>query len=156
YSTPTNFSFLDIPGATASSYTTPPTTLGYNGFMYRVNVSNSGGTAQSSPAILTVTAPTTSPTLTVGSATAPAGTSVLIPITLSPGATGVASMQFDLTLPAGIMPAAYSDGSLVTTNGKTSAQNVIGNIWRFVIYGGNDMTTPGSLVTVGLNIGNTA
>jgi hypothetical protein len=43
--------------ATASSYTTPATTLAFNGYRYRVQVSNATGTATSSEALLTVNPP---------------------------------------------------------------------------------------------------
>jgi beta-galactosidase len=46
-----------IPGATASSYTTPPVTSLNNGASYTVAVSNANGTAFSAPAVLTVTSP---------------------------------------------------------------------------------------------------
>jgi hypothetical protein len=45
---------VDIPGATASSYTTPATTLADNGSTYRVIVSNAAGSATSRSAVLTV------------------------------------------------------------------------------------------------------
>jgi hypothetical protein len=46
-----------IAGATASSYTTPPTTLADDGSQFIVVVSNSAGTATSNVAMLTVNAP---------------------------------------------------------------------------------------------------
>lgn len=47
----------DIQGATGSSYTTPATTSADNGAMYRVVVSNPGGSVTSGAALLTVTSP---------------------------------------------------------------------------------------------------
>jgi hypothetical protein len=44
-----------IPGATSSSYTTPPTVSGNSGSSYTVTVTNTAGTVTSSPATLTVT-----------------------------------------------------------------------------------------------------
>jgi PQQ enzyme repeat/Immunoglobulin I-set domain len=49
-----------IPGATASSYTTPATAIGDNGSTFGVMVNNSAGSVTSSTATLTVTATTTS------------------------------------------------------------------------------------------------
>src|SRR6266571_3998104 len=49
----------DISGATASSYTTPPTTTGDNGALFRVKASGPSGNATSSNAVLTVVAPIT-------------------------------------------------------------------------------------------------
>lgn len=45
---------IDIPGATAASYTTPPTTVADNGAVFRVIVSNSAGSVTSDPATLRV------------------------------------------------------------------------------------------------------
>jgi hypothetical protein len=52
-------SFTNIPGATASSYTTPPATLADNGARFRVNASGASGSTTSSNALLTVVAPIT-------------------------------------------------------------------------------------------------
>jgi hypothetical protein len=53
-----------ISGATAASYTTPPTTAGDTGSMYRVVVSNSAGQVISNPATLAVVAATTADVVT--------------------------------------------------------------------------------------------
>lgn len=64
---------VDIPGATASSYTTPPTVIGDNGASFRVRVGNVAGTVTSAAATLTVTGPAlAAPTIT----TQPADASV--------------------------------------------------------------------------------
>ncbi len=55
---------VDISGATNASYTTPVTVLGDSGSGYRVVVSNSAGTVNSTTATLTVTAATVAPTIT--------------------------------------------------------------------------------------------
>lgn len=56
---------VDIAGATASSYTTPPTVVGDNGASFRVRVSNVAGTVTSAAATLTVTGPVlAAPTIT--------------------------------------------------------------------------------------------
>jgi len=54
---PAGGSFANIPGATASSYTTPPTTLADNGALFRVNATGPSGSATSSNALLTVVEP---------------------------------------------------------------------------------------------------
>ncbi len=51
--------FTNIPGATASSHTTPPTTLADNGARFRVNATGASGSTTSSNALLTVVAPIT-------------------------------------------------------------------------------------------------
>ena len=53
-----------ISGATAASYTTPPTAAGDTGSMYRVIVSNSAGQVISNPATLAVVAATTADVVT--------------------------------------------------------------------------------------------
>ncbi len=60
---------VDISGANASSYTTPPVSSSDNGAVFRVVVKNSFGTATSNTATLTVTAANTAPNATI---TAPA------------------------------------------------------------------------------------
>jgi hypothetical protein len=63
---------VNIAGATATSYTTPPATSADNGSLFSARVSNSGGTVTSNSAKLTVRIPpsiTTQPankTVTVG------------------------------------------------------------------------------------------
>ena len=85
----------NISGATASSYTTPPTTAGDNGATFRCVVSNAFGSATSNAATLTVTA-NTAPTATI---TTPANNSLY-----SAGDTinysGTGSDAQDGTLPA--------------------------------------------------------
>ncbi len=51
--------FTNIPGATASSYTTPPTTLADSGALFRVNATGPSGSTASTNASLTVVAPIT-------------------------------------------------------------------------------------------------
>ena len=50
---------VNIGGATASSYTTPPTVVGDNGALFKVVATGPSGTATSSNAVLTVVAPIT-------------------------------------------------------------------------------------------------
>jgi len=55
-STDNGTTWSGAPGtATSASYATPITTLAFNGYRYRVQVSNAAGTATSSDAVLTVT-----------------------------------------------------------------------------------------------------
>ena len=67
----TGSGFQNIPNATSSSYTTPPTTSSDNGTMFRVTVTNSAGSVMSDVATLTVT---TRPTIT----TQPANQAVVV------------------------------------------------------------------------------
>ena len=54
----------DIPGATTSSYSTPPTSNADSGALYSVVVTNSAGSATSNPASPTVTAAAVAPAIT--------------------------------------------------------------------------------------------
>ena len=62
----------NIPGATASSYTTPATSPADSGAVFTVVVSNSAGSATSTHATLTVTAAAEAPTVTTPPANLPA------------------------------------------------------------------------------------
>lgn len=53
--------FANVNGATAASYTTPPTSVAQDGWRYRVVASNVAGTATSGAARLTVNAPQAAP-----------------------------------------------------------------------------------------------
>src|SRR5512140_2443743 len=55
---------MNIPGATAASYTTPATTASDNGSRFAVVVSNSVGTVTSAAATLTVSAAPVGPSIT--------------------------------------------------------------------------------------------
>jgi hypothetical protein len=52
---------VDIPGANASSYTTPALTLAYNGSVFSCFVTNAAGDATTSPATLTIALPASFP-----------------------------------------------------------------------------------------------
>jgi glucose/arabinose dehydrogenase len=133
---------VDIPGANASSYTTPPVTASDNGAQFRCIVSNGAGSATSNAATLTVTA-NTAPT---GTITAPAaGTLYNAGDTINYSGTGTDTE--DGTLPASaftwqvdfhhdththpFIPAttgAKSGSFLIPTVGETSA-----NVWYRII-----------------------
>jgi acid phosphatase len=63
-----------ITGATAASYTTPPSSLADNGAMFSVAVTNSAGKATSNAAILTVNSVSNAPPLTITTTSLPNGT----------------------------------------------------------------------------------
>src|SRR5580658_2327268 len=78
-----------ITGATSSTYTTPPTTLGNSGSVFTVTVTNLAGTVTSMGATLTVTSiPPVAKSLVPSNATPPYNTSVNLFPTFS-GGTGV-------------------------------------------------------------------
>ena len=82
---------VDIPSATASTYTTPAASSADNGAKYSVAVSNSAGTATSSDATLTVTSPAvvTKPAITMQ----PAAQTVVL------GSTAIFSVSASGTAP---------------------------------------------------------
>lgn len=109
---------VNIPGATCSWYTTPPTTLADNGATFRAVATNSSGSVTSSVATLTVLAAPLDPII----ATPPASQTVTggQPVTLSVSANGTPPLSYQwtknalnlagattsaLTLPAAIAPA---------------------------------------------------
>jgi hypothetical protein len=75
-----------IPGATSSTYTTPPATSGDSGAVFTVTVSNSAGSATSGPATLTVLL---AKSIVPSSATPPYNSSVKLFPTFSGGKTAV-------------------------------------------------------------------
>jgi hypothetical protein len=81
-----------IAGATATNYTTPPTTLGDSGSVFAVKVSNSAGQLVSNSATLTVTATPVAPTIT----TQPHDLSVAVgqPASFSVVAAGTAPLAY--------------------------------------------------------------
>lgn len=93
----------DIAGATASSYTTPATTLADNGSLYDVTVSNGAGSATSKSKTLTVSStPTPTPTPTATPApTPPAGPVTETYMTNPDGSQA----QWDIYFPGGAVPA---------------------------------------------------
>jgi hypothetical protein len=128
-----------IPGATTSTYTTPPTTTADNGAQFTVVVRNSAGSVASNPATLTVVQPlpnlsslTLNPTSVVGglqfstgtvtlSAPAPAGG---VQVTLHTSNTGVANIPSSVTIPAGATSANFKVSTsvvLVSTSATISA-----------------------------------
>jgi hypothetical protein len=81
-----------IPGATSSSYTTPPTVAGDTGSVFTVTVSNSAGSVTSGPATLTVQLPPPlAKSIVPSSATPPYNSSVLLVPTFSGGTAVIGS-----------------------------------------------------------------
>jgi len=83
---------VNISGATASSYTTPPTVAGDNGAKFDVMVSNAAGNVTSAMATLTINAASSAPTIT----TQPANQTVTVGATAIFGvvATGTAPLSY--------------------------------------------------------------
>ncbi len=85
-------SFANVNGATAASYTTPPTSVAQDGWRYRMVASNVAGTATSTAARLTVNAALPAPLCANGSfGSADAGWCWMQPRTSANGLSGVAA-----------------------------------------------------------------
>src|SRR5690349_8286030 len=89
---------------------------------------------------LVPTAWSAAPTLTGGTASGAAGTTVDLPVYFDPGTSLVASMQFSLTLPAALSAGTLTAGSILTSAGKTVSTSMSGNTWNFIIFGINQNT----------------
>lgn len=92
------------------------------------------------------------PVVSVGSTSGAAGTAVDLPVSFTSGATPVSTLQFDLTLPAGVSYVSVTTGVAAATAGKSaSASGTSGGV-RVVIFGLNQNGIgSGSIATVRLN-----
>ena len=122
-----------ISGATSSSYTTPPTTLADNGASFVAVVSDSNGSTQSSPAILTVDSAPVAPSIT----TQPASQSVTAgqTATFSVAATGTAPLSYQWQkngVNVGANSSSYTTAAATTSDNGASftvtVTNSAGNI----------------------------
>lgn len=77
------------------------------------------------------------PTLTVGNASAQAGTALNLPVTFDPTTASVSALQFTLTLPPGLSTGTVTPGAILTTATKSVSANLIGNAWKFLVFGLN-------------------
>jgi hypothetical protein len=127
-----------IAGTTSTSYTTPATTTGDNGAHFTVVVSNTGGSATSNAATLTVTAPlptvaslTLNPTSVLGGLGSSTGTVTLSGPAPAGGAqvllssdNSAASVPASVTVPAGASSATFTVSTstvLISTSANISA-----------------------------------
>ena len=95
------------------------------------------------------------PTLTVGSSSGTAGTTVTLPITFDPTTASVAGMQFNLTLPAGLSTGTVTAGSILTAAAKSVSTNFNAGTWTFIVFGLNqNAIAAGSLLTAQVTIAN--
>lgn len=136
-----------ITGATASTYTTPATTLADNGATFSVVVSNSAGSATSAIATLTVSSAPSAPSIT----TQPANATVTEPATASftVTASGTAPLSYQWrrngAAIAGATAAAY------TTPATSAADN--GAVFSVFVSNSAGSTTSGN-ATLTVNPGN--
>ena len=128
---------VDIPGATASWFTMPATTLADDGAAFRAVVGNDSGTVTSAPATLTVLAAPAGPIITVQ----PADKKVTAgqPVSFRVAATGSGALAYQwkkngvdidganaasLAMPAAILPDCGAGFTVVVTNGTGSVSSV--------------------------------
>jgi hypothetical protein len=106
-----------ISGATASSYSTGPTTASDNGVAFTVTVSNSAGATTSSPATLTVNAAAVAPSITIQpiNATVTAGR----PATFTVAATGTAPLLYQWSRNGSAIAGATSARYTISATGAT-------------------------------------
>jgi acid phosphatase len=116
-----------ISGATATSYSTGPTTASDNGVAFTVTVSNSAGATTSSPATLTVNAAALAPRITIQ----PTNATVTVgqPATFIVAATGTAPLLYqwsrNRSAIAGATAASYTiTATRATDNGATFSATV--------------------------------
>jgi Immunoglobulin domain len=140
----------DIAGATSASYTLSPTALADSGAVFRVRISNAGGTAISANATLTVTGPALSaPTITAQ----PQDRTVAIGQTaqFSVSVTGSPAPAFQWRRNG--TPIAGATASSYTTPAVTSSDN--GAVFSVVVSNSQgSVTSSGATLTV--NVGSVA
>ena len=94
--------------------------------------------------------------LSVGSASGLAGSSVTIPVTFSPGSTGISTLQFDLSFSSYLTCANPSSdvtaGAAASAAGKSVAGSAISGGVRVIVYGLN-VSTIGSGTVANIVLG---
>ncbi len=136
---PTSFNATGLPSGLSINTTSglisgTPTAAGTSSIT--LSATNAGGTGTRTLTLTVSAAPsTTNPTLSGGSTSGNTGTTVTLPITFSPGSTGVASLQFTVGLPSGWSFISFSTGAASQAAGKSVSGN----------------TSNGSVLVFGLN-----
>jgi hypothetical protein len=93
------------------------------------------------------------PTLMVGSVSGKAGSVVNLPIKYEAGSAAVSSLQFTLTLPAGISDVSVVENDAVKSAGKNVTARRAGNTWKIIIFGLNqDAIKTGELLKAAVKI----
>jgi hypothetical protein len=94
-----------------------------------------------------------SATLTVGSAAGIAGTTAVLPITLTPGTASISMLQFDLMFASSFAYSASSTGAAAAAAGKNAAASPISGGVRVLVFGLNMNTIgAGAIANVQLTI----
>jgi len=91
--------------------------------------------------------------LAVGSTAGAAGSGVLLPISLMPGAAGISTLQFDLALSSAFSCANVSTGAAASAAGKSASANSIPGGVRVLVFGLNQNTMgAGVIATLRINV----
>ncbi len=145
----------DIAGATAASYSLSPTALGDNGAVFRVRISNAGGTVTSANATLTVTGPALSaPTIT----TQPQNRTVAIGQTaqFSVSVTGSPAPTFQWrrngTAIAGATASSYTTPAVSSSDNGAVFSVVVSNSQGSVTSAGATLTVNAGSVASRINL----
>ncbi len=92
-------------------------------------------------------------TITVGSVSGQAGTAVDLRVNFTAGATGVATLQFDLAFPSSLSLVSTTTGSAATSAGKSANGSAISGGVRVLIFGLNqNLIGSGEVAIIRLNI----
>ena len=99
------------------------------------------------------------PVLTVGTVSGAAGTSVDLAVGFGAGGGPVSTLQFDLTVPAGLSLVSVTTGSAAAAAGKTAVDSVVPDGVRVLIFGLNQNAIgsgPVVVMTLGIAAGSPA
>jgi hypothetical protein len=84
----------------------------------------------------------------VGTISGNAGDSVDLPVSFTPGGSGVATLQFDLAFPAALNPVSTDTGAAALAAGKTASGSVSTSGVRILIFGLNQNTLGAGRIAV--------
>jgi len=145
----------NIPGATSTTYTTPPTVPADFGSTFRCVVTNAGGSVTSNSATLTVSPPATPPYIV----THPSSLSVVKPATaifsVTAGGSTPLSYQWQVNKGSGWFNATAGDGSGGTTASLTTVATTLamsGYQYRCVVTNAYGTAPPSNAATLTVNL----
>jgi hypothetical protein len=98
--------------------------------------------------VLSAAAAAQTPSLSVGAASGLPGTSVDVPISLSPGTTAVSSLQFDLVFPSSLAWISTAAGPASSSAGKDVSSAALPSGVRIIIFGLNQTSIGAGTVAV--------
>lgn len=97
------------------------------------------------------------PLIALGHLSTPKNTNVSIPVTFFKGKSSVASLQFDIMLPGGIIFQSVTLGPAGTAAGKQVASSLVAGVVRVIVFGLNQTTIEsGQLVMLNISVTSSA